>query len=215
MTLATTAAEPRTVTPRHGGAGHGGAGHGGAGHGGAGLGGAGHSGASLAGADLGGADHRGGDHRGAYLGAPRPAGAAPGSQPWFPPLPEVRPALSSPARCWLAIAAVLAMIGTAAAAVAVVGAALSVPPLPVPDGRYLGSVRANSTLTVADIDDDGLVREGRAVCATLDRRPSTATVLATMHELGEVNGWADDDVAAVVGSAIGAYCPRHIPVLRG
>ncbi len=135
-----------------------------------------------------------------------------GLGPWVPPLPDARPPLSPRALTWFGVAAVALLIGVAATTVAVVGAAIT-PELPSLDDRYLGSVRDNSTLTGVDIDDSALVRTGHDVCASLDRRPTMSNVMGTMRELGTVHGWRDDDVAAVVGSAIGAYCPRHIGVL--
>jgi hypothetical protein len=35
-----------------------------------------------------------------------------------------------------------------------------------------------------------------------------------MQQIGDAQRWSDGDVAAVVGSAIGAYCPRYIAVLH-
>lgn len=135
-----------------------------------------------------------------------------GLGPWVPQLPDARPPLSPRALTWFGITAVVLLISAAAATVVVVGAAIT-PELPSLDDRYLGSVRDNSTLTGVDIDDSALVRTGHDVCDSLDQRPTMSNVLGTMHELGAAHGWRDDDVAAVVGSAIGAYCPRHIGVL--
>jgi hypothetical protein len=110
--------------------------------------------------------------------------------------------------------AVLLLI-SAAAATAVLVADASRPPASTSlDARYLGSVRGNSTLTGADIDDDTLVRAGHEICGIVDRRPTVSTVLGMMQQIGHAKRWSDGDVAAVVGSAIGAYCPRYIAVLR-
>jgi Protein of unknown function (DUF732) len=68
-------------------------------------------------------------------------------------------------------------------------------------------------LTDADIDDDTLVRAGHEICGIVDRRPAISTVLGMMQQIGHAQRWSDNDVAAVVGSAIGAYCPRYIEVL--
>ena len=144
----------------------------------------------------------------------RPDEPPAGLGPWVPPLPEPRPPLSPRALTWFGIAAVVLLI-SAAAATALLVAAAGTPQSPSVDTRYLGSVRGNSTLSGLDIDDDALVRTGHDVCRTVDQRPTVSNVLGTMHELGRTNGWNANDVAAVVGSAIGAYCPRHIAVLDG
>jgi hypothetical protein len=158
------------------------------------------------------------DPRTATPGSGRPGSARwveppAGLGPWVPPLPDARPPLSPRAITWFGIAAVVLLISAAAATVVMIEAAIATEP-PALDARYLDSVRTHSTLTDLDIDDGALVRIGHAVCAGLDRHPGVATVLGTMHELGGTRGWSDDDVAAVVGSALGAYCPGHIPVLR-
>ena len=77
-------------------------------------------------------------------------------------------------------------------------------------------MRGNSTLTGADIDDDTLVRTGHEICGIA--RPAADDLDRAGHDAASSaarSGWSDDDVAAVVGSAIGAYCPRHIAVLDG
>jgi hypothetical protein len=132
--------------------------------------------------------------------------------PSVPPLPDARSPLSPRVLTWFGIAALLLLVSTAAATVVMTDSALA-HRLPSLDDRYLASVRDNSTLTGHDIDDDALVRTGHEVCATLDRRPTLSTVLTTMTELGRTQRWRGDDVAAVIGSAIGAYCPRHISIL--
>jgi hypothetical protein len=153
---------------------------------------------------------------------PRAATARPGPptgqvvpaprSPWTPPLPDARSPLSRRALTWLGIVALLLLISAAAATVVVTESALA-HRLPSLDDRYLASVRDNSTLTGLDVDDEVLIRTGHGVCAALDRRPLLSTVLGAMAELGRTERWREDDVAAVIGSAIGAYCPRHIPVL--
>jgi Protein of unknown function (DUF732) len=149
--------------------------------------------------------------------APRPRqpeGESPaGLGPWVPPLPPSRPALSARALTWLGIVAVLLLISAAAATAVLVAGAAGPPASPSLDARYLGSVRGNSTLTGVDIDDDRLVRAGHEICGIVDRRPTISTVLGMMQQIGRAQRWSDDDVAAVVGSAIGAYCPRYIAVL--
>jgi hypothetical protein len=135
-----------------------------------------------------------------------------GLGPWVPTLPEPEPQLSARALVWIGAVAVTLIIGLAAAVAVVIGSTAE-PARTKADGLYLGSVRDNSSLTSTDVNDDILVRTGHAVCETLDRRPAVTTVLDTMRELGTSYGWGDGDVAAVVGSAIGAYCPRHMTLV--
>lgn len=137
-----------------------------------------------------------------------------GLGPWVPPLPAAPPALSARAVTWFGVVAVTLIIAVAAAVAVMIGAATA-PALTRTDGEYLGSVRDNSGLTRLEIGDDELVQTGRAVCVALDRQPSTSGVFGTMTQLALRHGWNDNDVAAVVGSAIGAYCPRHIVLVRG
>lgn len=136
-----------------------------------------------------------------------------GPGPWVPPLPPSRPALSARALSCFGIVAVLLLISAAAATAVLVADAAGPSASPSLDARYLGSVRGNSTLTGADIDDDTLVRAGHEICGIVDRRPTISTVLGMMQLIGHAQRWSDSDVAAVVGSAIGAYCPRYIAVL--
>jgi len=135
-----------------------------------------------------------------------------GLGPWTPPLPAPAPPLSARATTWLGIVAVTLIIAAGTAIGVVIGASTA-PDLTRSDGLYLGSVRDNSGLSRLDISDDDLVRTGRGVCAALDAQPSTSAVFGTMEQLGVTNGWTDDDVAAVVGSAIGAYCPWHLALV--
>ncbi len=135
-----------------------------------------------------------------------------GLGPWIPPLPTPEPPLSPHTLTWLGIAAGTVLIGAAAAIAVMIGVAAA-PVRTGSDVLYLDSVRNNSALTTMDVSDADLIGTGHAVCTTLDARPSTSSVLDTMQELGASNHWADDDVAAVVGSAIGAYCPRHITLV--
>jgi hypothetical protein len=144
---------------------------------------------------------------------PSAAGSVPAPRaPRVPPLPDARSPLSSRALTWFGITALLLLISAAAATVVLTESALA-HRLPSLDDRFLASVRDNSTLTGRDIDDDALVRAGHEVCVTLDRRPTLSTVLSTMAELERTQRWRGDDVAAVIGSAIGAYCPQHVPIL--
>ena len=136
-----------------------------------------------------------------------------GPTSWFPPLPDARPPLSPRALTWFGVAALILLISAAATTVVMIDSAVP-RQLPSLDDRYLGSVRANSTLTGGVVDDDTLIRTGHDVCAAVDRRPTLSTVLGAMTELSRTQRWREDDVAAVVGSAIGAYCPRHVPLLR-
>jgi Protein of unknown function (DUF732) len=135
-----------------------------------------------------------------------------GLGPWIPPLPAADPRLSPRATTWFGIVAVTLIIAAAAAIAVVIGAATA-PVLSRSDGLYLGSVRDNSGLTSIEINDVDLMETGHEVCGLLDRRPSVSEVVALMQELGSSNGWNDEDVAAVVGSAIGAYCPRHMALV--
>jgi hypothetical protein len=155
-----------------------------------------------------------GPHRTALWGAISPGEAPAGLGPWVPPLPAGQPQLSARAVTWFGIIAVTLIIAVAAAVAVVIGAATA-PQLSRSDGLYLGSVRENSGLSRLEIGDDELVATGRAVCIALDRHPSTSGVFGTMTQLGVRHGWNDSDVAAVVGSAIGAYCPRHIALVGG
>jgi Protein of unknown function (DUF732) len=154
--------------------------------------------------------------RPAPSGAPRhdldlhepPAGLG----PWIPPLPEPDPRLSPRAATWFGIVAVTLIIACAAAIAVVIGAATA-PSLSRSDGLYLDSVRDHSGLTSFEISDVDLMDTGHEVCGELDRRPSMSSVVTAMQQLGSSHGWNDDDVAAVVGSAIGAYCPRHMALV--
>jgi hypothetical protein len=135
-----------------------------------------------------------------------------GLGPWVPPLPEPEPHLSPRALTWFGIVAVALMIGAAAAVAVVIGSA-STPSLSRSDELFLGSVRQNSGLTGDEIGDQALVATGHGVCDALDERPAITSVLLTMRDLRVSRGWSDGDVAAVVGSAIGAYCPRHMALV--
>ncbi len=135
-----------------------------------------------------------------------------GLGPWVPPLPEPDPRLSPRATTWLGIVAVTLIIACAVAVAVVIGAATTAH-VSRSDGMYLDSVRDNSGLTGIEISDVDLMDAGHEVCGVLDRRPSVSTVVTTMQQLGSSHGWTDDDAAAVVGSAIGAYCPQHMALV--
>jgi hypothetical protein len=111
-----------------------------------------------------------------------------------------------------AVALVLLVAAAAAMAVAI-GAARSTADSAGLDSLYLGSVRDNSGLLAVDVSDAVLVDAGHSVCDGIDRRPSMQGVVTEMHALGRSSGWSGEDVAAVVGSAIGAYCPRYVGVV--
>ena len=153
-----------------------------------------------------------GPHSAPRWGMISPGEPPAGLGPWTPPLPAPAPPLSARATTWLGIVAVTLVIAAGTAIGVVIGVSTA-PELSRSDGLYLGSVRNNSGLSRLDISDDDLVRTGHGVCAALDAQPSTSAVFGTMEQLGVTNGWTDDDVAAVVGSAIGAYCPRHLALV--
>jgi len=137
----------------------------------------------------------------------------PECRPWRdePSSPGLPRPYSVPA--WAGIGAVLLMIATAAVLVVRVG--LGSPGPNSVDGHFLGSVHRHTQLAGLGTTDHELVRTGLAVCGTLDRAPSTFTVLASMYQLTMTNRWNNGDAAAVVGSAIGAYCPQHIALVAG
>lgn len=135
-----------------------------------------------------------------------------GLGPWVPQLPEPERQLTPRVLTCFAVAGVVLLIGAAAAIALVLGAA-SAPLASDADALYLGSVRDNSGLTPTDVSDAVLVDTGHDVCGALEEQPSMLRVLSTMRSLGASHGWDDDDVAAVVGSAIGAYCPQFVPVV--
>lgn len=136
-----------------------------------------------------------------------------GLGPWVPPLPRPEPQLSARMLTWLGAVALVLIIAAAAAVAVVIGSATSTADSPDLDALYLGSVRDNSGLRAVDVSDAVLVDTGHSVCGTLDERPSMLGVVTEMRALARSFGWNDDDVAAVVGSAIGAYCPRHVGVV--
>jgi len=132
-----------------------------------------------------------------------------GLGPWVPPLPTPERGLSRTAGACLAVL-VLAVVAVTAVVVS-----MGLRGMPVASGEssldtvYVTSVRANSTLTTRDAGDADLVGEGHAVCDALDANPSLTGVNAVFGALTRTTGWSSSDAAAVVGSAIGAYCPQH------
>ena len=75
--------------------------------------------------------------------------------------------------------------------------------------RQLDTAEAGEVLDVAEAM---LALVARAAAGQY-RAPSER-LAGAMRELAATNGWGDNDVAAVVGSAIGAYCPRHIDLVN-
>jgi hypothetical protein len=105
------------------------------------------------------------------------------------------------------------IIAAAAALAVMIGSARSTAGSSELDSLYLGSVRENSGLRAVDVSDAVLVDTGHSVCDAIDRLPSMQGVVTEMQALGRSSGWSGGDVAAVVGSAIGAYCPRYVGVV--
>lgn len=127
-----------------------------------------------------------------------------GLGPWVPALPAPEPILSRRVWAWIGTVAVALVLGTTAlVAVGVHGKVTAT------ETTYVASVRANSSLTAVDVTDGELVADGRAVCSTLDAHPSRSALIGAFATLTQTTGWSADDAAAVVGSAIGAFCPQH------
>jgi Protein of unknown function (DUF732) len=129
-----------------------------------------------------------------------------GLGPWVPPLPAPERGLSRAAGACLAVL-VLAVVAVTAVVVST-GMRSTVAASSL-DTTYVTSVRDNSTITSRDASDADLVGEGHAVCDALDANPSRLGVTTVFGALTRATGWASSDAAAVVGSAIGAYCPQH------
>lgn len=144
--------------------------------------------------------------RRAHQGEP-PAGLG----PWVPPLPGPQPGLSWKVGALLATAVIVLVAGTVTVVGTDVQQAATRQAVASVDSRYVDSVRANSTLTA--VSDTDLVTAGHTVCTTLDAHPTRLGLFGSLDTLTDANGWSAGDAAAIVGSAVGVFCPEHRPLL--
>lgn len=96
----------------------------------------------------------------------------------------------------------------ACAAAGAIAAGIFVPPAhadPVADSVYLSGLDDAGVRYSSERD---AIRTGHTVCDSIAAQPSAATVL-TMYRTAIGNGFTDDQAAAIVGGAMGAYCHEY------
>lgn len=125
----------------------------------------------------------------------------------MPPLPVPQPGLSRTTGSMLAGFVIALVIGTSIVVGLEVRASTT-----SPESTYLASIRAHATLTgVSEVD---LVRAGQAVCSAVAARPTRVGLIGAFIRLGASTGWSSNDAAAIVGSAVEAFCPQYGSLLR-